>query len=330
MSSGPDRRSAAIAAITPGKAKATVSHRAPRSASLGPMSPEPEPATRTNPARIAPMKTAYPMTTAAVASPSRRGSRGFDVPDWQPPAAHVDAMKQRTSRRPKLPGSGSPRAMISPENGVIGTRSEEGCPRRAAVRRRPRPGCGPGRPRSAGPPSPARRTRPTRDGRRPAGGRTEAFDPPPRRRGARPGQGPSPRDRGRTKVRFCEPWIAERRRLEDPGDVVDGDRPDRVFPPSDQAEDREGMERVAQVVEHVVALAVDHAGLQDRVGHAGRPDDLLGRPFRAVICGRAVRPSAQGSSASRPAGHLPGQPHRRRAAFPGRARSRMSGSRSRD
>ena len=57
-------------------------------------------------------------------------------------------------------------------------------------------------------------------------------------------------------------------RLEDPCDIVDGDRPDGSVSQADQAEDRERVEGVAQVVEHVVAAPVDDAGLEDRVGQA--------------------------------------------------------------
>ena len=87
--------------------------------------------------------------------------------------------------------------------------------------------------------------------------------------------------------------IAERRRLEDPCDVVDGDRPDRSIPQADEAEDRERVEGVAQVVEHVVAAPVDDAGLEDRVGQARGTDELLGGPLRAVVGRRAVRAGAQ-------------------------------------
>jgi len=47
------------------------------------------------------------------------------------------------------------------------------------------------------------------------------------------------------------------------------------------------------VVDHVIAGAVDHPGLQDRVRQSGAADDLLGLPLRLVVAGAAVGTGAE-------------------------------------
>ena len=50
---------------------------------------------------------------------------------------------------------------------------------------------------------------------------------------------------------------------------------------------------MAEVVEHVVATTVDHAGLQHGVGDPALPNEGLGRPLGPVIGGWTVGPGAQ-------------------------------------
>ena len=66
-------------------------------------------------------------------------------------------------------------------------------------------------------------------------------------------------------VRSESRGVAQGRRHQDPRDVVDGDRADWLFAKADEPEHRERVERVAEVVEHVVATTVDDAGLEDSV-----------------------------------------------------------------
>ena len=101
------------------------------------------------------------------------------------------------------------------------------------------------------------------------GGRTKiGRRPVAARRGAAPRRAASPRVRG---PRTCGPRAARRRsaaaaRTRATSSTATGRTGDRQ---ADEAEDRERVEGVAQVVEHVVAATVDDAGLQDRPGQPG-------------------------------------------------------------
>src|SRR5919201_1545730 len=50
---------------------------------------------------------------------------------------------------------------------------------------------------------------------------------------------------------------------------------------------------MTQVVEHVIAAPVGHAGLEDGVLETAVSDDLFGRPLRLVVARSAARPSAE-------------------------------------
>ena len=85
----------------------------------------------------------------------------------------------------------------------------------------------------------------------------------------------------------------DQRGAEERDEVLDGERAHGLFPEADKAEDREGVKRVAEVVEHVVAAAVDHAGLEDRVVEAGGAHDFLRGELRFMVAGAAGRAGAQ-------------------------------------
>ena len=53
------------------------------------------------------------------------------------------------------------------------------------------------------------------------------------------------------------------------------------------------MERMTDVVEQMVAAAVNDAAFKDRIRQAGGTHDLLRGPLRLVITGAATRPRAQ-------------------------------------
>jgi hypothetical protein len=69
--------------------------------------------------------------------------------------------------------------------------------------------------------------------------------------------------------------------------VVDGHGADGLLAESDGGEERQGVKRVAEVIEHVVAEAVDHTGLENGVVEAGGADEFFGDPLGFVI-GRAA------------------------------------------
>jgi len=81
--------------------------------------------------------------------------------------------------------------------------------------------------------------------------------------------------------------------LQEPRDIVHGDRTDGTLAEAHETGYREGVEGVAEVVEHVIASTVADASLEDRVGEAGSANQLFGGPLRAVVGRGAVRASAQ-------------------------------------
>ena len=70
-------------------------------------------------------------------------------------------------------------------------------------------------------------------------------------------------------VRSFEAWVAEHGRRKDPRHVVHRDRADRLVAQAHEPEYGERVERMTEVVEHVVAPAMDDARLEDRVVEAG-------------------------------------------------------------
>ena len=199
----------------------------------------------------------------------------------------------RRSVSPNPPGVGQPARIDAVENGVAGARSagggsangrrlddalgedvdlrdrDERDPHRRVRRRARSTRC-------------AAIGRRTKTGRRPV----DAGDAPD---GVAERHRVGPEDRDRA-VR--QPLVAERGGLEEPRDVVDGDRADGAVAQAHEPEDRERVEGAAQVVEHVVAAPVDHAGLEDRVGQAG---------------GRGRAPRRPTSSGGRSSGHRVGR-----------------------
>src|SRR5207245_4279802 len=61
----------------------------------------------------------------------------------------------------------------------------------------------------------------------------------------------------------------------------------------DQGEQPDGHDRARQVIEQMIAPAIDDAGFEDGVVQAGVAYDLFGQPLRFVIARSAVRPRAQ-------------------------------------
>ena len=62
---------------------------------------------------------------------------------------------------------------------------------------------------------------------------------------------------------------------------------------ADEGEHREGVERMAQVVEHVIALAIDDAAFEHRVIESAATHNFLGGPLRFVIGRAALRARAK-------------------------------------
>ena len=91
----------------------------------------------------------------------------------------------------------------------------------------------------------------------------------------------------------AQPRIPGGGRLEEARHIVDGHRADGSLVHADEAEDRERVERVTQVIQHVVTPTVDDARLEDRVRDSAVANEGFGRPLRAVVRGRAVRAGAQ-------------------------------------
>ena len=74
---------------------------------------------------------------------------------------------------------------------------------------------------------------------------------------------------------------------------MDSGRPHRSRAHADEWKDRERKEATRQVLEQVIAVPEQHAGLEDRVVEAGRAHDLLGRPLGFVVRAAAARPRAE-------------------------------------
>ena len=165
-------------------------------------------------------------------------------------------------------------------------------PRTAAARRRPRPGCGPAPWRSSGTRivssashaiDQMRGDRQTdENGRRPVARATRRTASPS---GISSGPRTATVESASAHHPALPPGGSVRRRRRRPAG--------RSIPQADQTEDRERVEGVAQVVEHVVAASIDDAGLEDRVGQARGTDEFFGRPLRAVVGRRPVRAGAQ-------------------------------------
>lgn len=77
------------------------------------------------------------------------------------------------------------------------------------------------------------------------------------------------------------------------GDVIDGHGTNWAVAHADQRKNREGIQRVAEVIEHVVAAAIDDPGLENRVLQTRRSNDFLGRVLGLVIAGAAFRSCPQ-------------------------------------
>jgi hypothetical protein len=77
------------------------------------------------------------------------------------------------------------------------------------------------------------------------------------------------------------------------GDLLDCDWADGLVFEPDKSENGEGIKRVAQVVEHVIAFAVDDAAFQDRVIQPAVADQFFGGEFRLVIARSAIGPGAE-------------------------------------
>lgn len=83
-----------------------------------------------------------------------------------------------------------------------------------------------------------------------------------------------------------QPILSERR-CQHPRKILDRQWPHRLFSHANEAKDRERVKGVAEMVEHVIAAAVDHACLKDCVVQSGGADDFFGGPLRFVV-GRAA------------------------------------------
>jgi len=99
----------------------------------------------------------------------------------------------------------------------------------------------------------------------------------------------------RTEQRDCLPLHAtiDERRSQHVYEIFNREWPNVFLFQTDKAEHGKRVQRVAQVVEHVIATAIDHAGFDDCVIESGIADDLFCFPFRLVIRRAAARPRAQ-------------------------------------
>ena len=87
---------------------------------------------------------------------------------------------------------------------------------------------------------------------------------------------------------FGETPVAERRCLEQPDDVVYRDGSNRAVMKPHEPEHRKAVEGAAEVIEHVIAAAVDHARLDDCPREARVADQLFGGPLGTVVLTGAV------------------------------------------
>src|SRR5579859_207504 len=76
-------------------------------------------------------------------------------------------------------------------------------------------------------------------------------------------------------------------------EIPDGEWTHRFFSHAHKSENWKCVQRVAEMVEHVVAVAVNHPRLEDRAVEAGRSDGFFSRPFRFVVCGATIWAGAQ-------------------------------------
>ncbi len=76
-------------------------------------------------------------------------------------------------------------------------------------------------------------------------------------------------------------------------ELRDRDRADRPLAEPDRREERHGLHGVAEVVDEVVPVPVDHPGLEHGVVEARGADELLRRPLRLVVRRAGARTGAQ-------------------------------------
>ena len=208
------------------------------------------------------------------------------------------ALHQRRSRSPNRAGGGSPRRIVRHRmacrgRGSAGGGSANGGGLDDALREDADLGDRDQRHRHRALADPGQHAA----GRRPGAGRRAGAGRSPPQPAGRPRPARAPRARGRRSSGSAAAGRRGRRR-QDPRDVIDRHRAHGSIAQPDQAEDREGAEGLAQVVEHVVAAAIDHARLEDRVTGSRR----RGRaPRRPTWSGgrRSDRRVARGGSSAR-------------------------------
>lgn len=83
--------------------------------------------------------------------------------------------------------------------------------------------------------------------------------------------------------------ITRCRRRQDLGDIPDGNGPHRLAASSDESEDSNRSERARHVIDQVVTVAEDHAGLDDGPLQPASADDFLRIPLGSVVFARPVR-----------------------------------------
>src|ERR1044072_5072649 len=71
-------------------------------------------------------------------------------------------------------------------------------------------------------------------------------------------------------------------RAHDVYEILDSERANAFFFEADETEDGEGVKRVTQVVEHVIATPVDDSGFENRVVESGVAHDLFCLPLLLV------------------------------------------------
>ena len=81
--------------------------------------------------------------------------------------------------------------------------------------------------------------------------------------------------------------------FEDVHHVFYGYRLNGLFLEANGGEQRKAMECVAEVIEHVVTLAINHPGFDDRVIQSRISDDFFRRPFGLVVRRTATGPRPQ-------------------------------------
>jgi hypothetical protein len=81
--------------------------------------------------------------------------------------------------------------------------------------------------------------------------------------------------------------------MDDVDHILHRSGPQWLRPKTHEAKHRQGVKGVAEMVEHVVASAVDDARLEYGVIETRGADDFLRRPFRLVIGRVTVGPCAQ-------------------------------------